>query len=179
VSPENGRAEPFATEVVMGLAVEGTNESHALLQVWGPTLGVPQYAGLGTHALAFSGEVDLAGAVQSAIQDIEDNSDDADDPVTLDLDIKVGPQWRKVRTVAPMVAVTDVYSYGSDADDLFQFAVRFRSPKWTEVTFGSGKWIVLHVSVVKAGEYLTLFRLGYSVTATGDLRNAFSLVPDV
>ena len=35
---------------------------------------------------------------------------DADDVLTWDLDITVGPPWREVRTAAPLVVITDVFS---------------------------------------------------------------------
>jgi len=95
----------------------------------------------------------------------------------VDLDITVGPDWRQVRTVAPLVVVTDVYSSGTDEDDYFECGVHFRAPKWTvEGVLGAQK-IVLHVSIKQAGEKLYIYRLGYSVTATGDLRDAASFVP--
>ena len=112
-----------------------------------------------------------------AINQLKEALDDQDDPFTWDLDITVGPDWRSVKTVAPLVVVTDVFSDGTDADDKFEVGVKFRSPKWTVEGVSGHEKIVLHVSIIQAGEELDVRRLAYSVTATGDLRNAAALVP--
>jgi hypothetical protein len=87
---------------------------------------VPAVVGLGSHALTFAGEVDLA-SLQDAIKQLKVNLEDADDVLTWDLDITVGPDWREVRTAAPLVVVTDVFSTSTDSDDRFESGVVFRS----------------------------------------------------
>ena len=51
------------------------------------------------------------------------------------------------------------------------------APKWTVEGVSGHEKIVLHASVLQAGEDLMMLRLGYSVTATGYLRNPAALVP--
>jgi hypothetical protein len=166
--------EPLKESTAMQL--NGQNESYALLPIYAAPPPVPAFAGLGSHALTFAGEVDLA-SLQDAIKQLKENLDDADDVLTWDLDITVGPDWREVRTAAPLVVVTDVFSTSTDSDDRFESGVVFRSPKWTVEGVSGHEKIVLHVSVLQAGEDLMMLRLGYSVTATGYLRNPAALVP--
>jgi hypothetical protein len=99
-----------------------------------------------------------------------------DDPLSFDLDIIVGPKWREVKQAAPLVAVTNAYSGNADEDDHFQFSCNFRNPKWSMQNLGHER-IVLHVTVTQSGEYALLYRLQYTVTATGDLSNPAALVP--
>jgi hypothetical protein len=156
------------------VTIDGLNESFALLQVWGiPPNAPPTFGKLGAQALAFSGLVDLQTAV--CVQEIAQkraNLDDSDDPFTWDLDIKVGPFWRKIAQVAPLVVVSDIFSSNADEDDNFEAGVQFRSPPWTAATIASQKQILLHVTVKQAGEYLNIRLLNYTVTATGDLMPA-------
>ena len=70
------------------------------------------------------------------VADLQAALDDTDDPFSWDLDIIVGPEWRSVKTAAPLVAVTDVHSSNADSDDNFQFAVSFRSSKWSVQNLG-------------------------------------------
>ena len=116
-------------------------------------------------------------STHNAVKQLKENLDDADDVFTWDLDITVGPPWREVRTVAPLVVITDVYSNGTDSDDQFESGIRFRNPKWTVEGVSGQEKIVLHVSIEQAGEKLQILRLGYTVTATGDLRHPDALVP--
>jgi hypothetical protein len=51
----------------------------------------------------------------------------------------------------------------------------FTSPKWTVEGVSGHEKIVLHVSVLQAGEDLMMLRLGYSVTAAGYLRTLLLL----
>ena len=151
------------------MQLNGQNESYALLPIYAAPPPVPAFAGLGMHALTFAGEVDLM-STNAAVKQLKENLDDEDDILTWDLDITVGPPWREVRTVAPLVVITDVFSTGTDTDDAFESGVRFRSPKWTVEGVSGQEKIVLHVSIEQAGEKLQILRLGYTVTATGDLR---------
>jgi hypothetical protein len=112
-----------------------------------------------------------------AVKQLKENLDDADDAFTWDLDITVGPLWRAVRTVAPLAVITDVFSTGTDSDDVFKTGILFRNPKWTVEGVSGQEKIVLHVSIEQAGEKLEILRLGYTVTATGDLRHPDALVP--
>jgi len=152
--------------------VDGLFESNALLQVWGVPANAPssaQFNKLGTHAVAFSGVVDLQ--VKACVDEITKKRailKDPDAPFTWDLDITVGPTWRKIAQAAPLVAVTDIFSSNADDDDNFEAGVQFRSPPWT-ASKTTPKKIVLHVTVRQAGEYLNLQRLNYTVTATGDM----------
>jgi hypothetical protein len=59
----------------------------------------------------------------------------------------------------------------------FRVGRRIQKPKWTAEGVSGHEKIVLHVSVLQAGEDLMMLRLGYSVTATGYLRNPTALVP--
>jgi hypothetical protein len=158
------------------MQLNGQNESYALLPINAEPPPVPAFAGLGAHALTFAGEVDLV-SLMDAINQLKDNLDDADNILTWDLDITVGPPWREVRTVAPLVVITDTFSTGTDSDDEFESAIRFRNPKWTVEGVSGQEKIVLHVSIMQAGEKLKILRLGYTVTATGYLRNPAALVP--
>jgi len=156
----------------------GGSESYALLQVWGPPSGGPsqlQLGNLGTHAIAFTGRASLLN-VTSQVSEMKNALDDSDDPVSYDVNIVVGPEWRDVKQVAPLVVVTDVYSNGTDSDDQFQITVEPRTPAWS-VTDSSPKKIVLHVKVTQAGEKLFIYALSYSVTATGDLRHVETFIP--
>ena len=103
------------------------------------------------HALTFAGEVDLASTYE-AVKQLKENLDDAVDVLTWDLDITVGPPWREVRTVAPLVVITDVFSTGTDSDDEFDLGILFRDPKWTVEGVSGQEKIVLHVSIHKPGE---------------------------
>jgi hypothetical protein len=159
------------------VTIDGFNESFALLQVWGTPPNVPpadNFGKLGTEALVFSGAADLQTAV--CVQEVaqkRDSLDDSDDPFTWDLDIKVGPFWRKIAQAAPLVVVSDIFSSNTDDDDNFEAGVQFRSPPWTAATITvSQKQIVLHVTVKQAGEYLNIRLLSYTVTATGELMPA-------
>jgi hypothetical protein len=158
------------------MQLNGQNESYALLPISAAPPPIKAFAGLGTHALAFAGEVDIT-LVHKKIQQLKEALDDEDDPFAWDLDITVGPDWRSVRTAAPLVVVTDFLSVSPDEDNRLEVGVKFRSPKWTVEKVTGHEKIVLHVSVQQAGEDLDILRLGYSVTATGDLRNAAALVP--
>jgi hypothetical protein len=160
------------------MKLKGHNESYALLPISANPPPIEAFAGLGAHAIAFSGEVSLQGQdVVDLIKQLKNSLDDEDDAFTWDLDIVVGPRWRSVKTAAPMAAVTNVFTTGADEDDTFQFAVSFRDPKWTIADLGGEEKIVLHVTIKQAGESLRVLRLGYCVTATGDLRNPAGLVP--
>jgi hypothetical protein len=154
------------------VTINGIDKSTALLQVWGVPPGAPanaKFGKLGTHAVVFSGIADVTTSV--CVNEIEQKRatlNGVDDPFTWDLDIVVGPFWRKIAQVAPLVVVTDVFSSNTDDDDNFQSGVQFRFPPWT----ASAKppfQIVLHVTVKQAGEFLNLQMLSYTVTATGDL----------
>jgi hypothetical protein len=105
-----------------------------------------------------------------------DDLEDADQQFTWELDITVGPKWRSVKQVAPLVVVEDVYTWNTDEDDEFESGVEFRSPKWS-VPATEPKRIVLHVRVKQAGEHLRIHSLAYSVTATGDLRDPSAFIP--
>ena len=157
--------------------IEGASESFAMLQVWSKPPNAPpelKLEKLGTHAIVFTGLVDLLATVctdevekkKKKLDEGENSS--IDDPFTWDLDVTVGPDWREVVQVAPLIVVTDVFSSNADQDDKFQAGVEFRFPKWT-VTPNFPRRIVLHVTLKQAGEYLQLQRLSYSVTATGHL----------
>jgi hypothetical protein len=152
--------------------INGLFESSALLQVWGVPPNAPptaNFSKLGTHAIAFSGVVDLQEKVcTDEVSQKRANLNDVDDPFTWDLDITVGPDWRKIAQVAPLVVVTDIFSSNADGDDNFEAGVEFRAPPWTASTT-TPKRIVLHVTVRQAGEFLNIHRLNYTVTATGDL----------
>jgi hypothetical protein len=83
----------------------------------------------GTHAVAFTGLVDLLATVctdvvekKKAKLDEGENSC-IDDPFTWDLDVTVGSDWRDVVQVAPPIVVTDVFSSNADQDDKFQAGV--------------------------------------------------------
>ena len=166
--------------------MEGASESHAMLQLWSPPPNAPselKLGKLGTHAVAFTGLVDLLATVctdevekKKAELDEGENSS-IDDPFTWDLDVTVGPDWRNVVQVAPLVVVTDVFSSNTDEDDKFQAGIEFRFPKWT-VTPNLPRRIVLHVTVKQAGEYLQIQRLSYSVTATGTLAHPEKFTED-
>src|SRR6476620_12176217 len=91
------------------MQLNGQNESYALLPLYAAPPPVPAFLGLGMHALTFAGEVYLE-STHNAVKQLKENLDDADDVFTWDLDITVGPPWREVRTVAPLVVITDVYS---------------------------------------------------------------------
>ena len=158
------------------MQLNGQNKSYALLPLYAAPPPVPAFLGLGMHALTFAGEVYLE-STHNAVKQLKENLDDADDVFTWDLDITVGPPWREVRTVAPLVVITDVYSNGTDSDDQFESGIRFRNPKWTVEGVSGQEKIVLHVSIEQAGEKLQILRLGYTVTATGDLRHPDALVP--
>ena len=110
------------------MQLNGQNELYALLPIYAAPPPVPAFAGLGSHALTFSGEVDLA-SLQDAIKQLKENLDDADDVLTWDLDVTVGPDWREVRTAAPLVVVTDVFSTGTDLDDDIRVGRRIQKPK--------------------------------------------------
>ena len=94
------------------MQLNGQNESYALLPLYAAPPPVPAFLGLGMHALTFAGEVYLE-STHDAVKQLKENLDDADDVFTWDLDITVGPPWREVRTVAPLVVITDVYSNGT------------------------------------------------------------------
>src|SRR4249920_2407968 len=156
---EKNRATQYGSlKECTAMQLNGQNESYALLQISAAPPPIPAFAGLGTHALAFAGEVDLMGEWE-AINQLKEALDDQDDPFTWDLDITVGPDWRSVKTVAPLVVVTDVFSDGTDADDKFEVGVQFRSPKWTVEGVSGHEKIVLHVSIIQAGEELDVRRL--------------------
>ena len=165
--------------------VEGFSESLALLQVWSPPPNAPsklELGKLGLNAIVFTGGVDLQDVqcldeVKKKKQALDEGENSTiDDPFTWELDVTVGPVWRKVVQVAPLVVVTDMYSSNSDEDDQFQAGVEFRFPKWSEVDLPPRR-IVLHLRVKQAGEFLTLHKLSYSVTATGDLLRPEDLMP--
>jgi hypothetical protein len=158
------------------MQLNGQNESYALLPINAEPPPAPAFAGLGAHALTFAGEVYLE-STYDAVKQLKENLDDADDAFTWDLDITVGPPWREVRTVAPLIVITDVWSNGTDSDDEFESGIRFRNPKWTVEGVSGQEKIVLHVTIEQAGEKLQILRLGYTVTATGYLRNPAALVP--
>jgi hypothetical protein len=86
------------------MEANGENESYALLQI----LAAPPFDGLGNHAIAFAGEVDISSvtSVGVAVANLRNNLDDEDVQFSWDLDIIVGPEWRQVKTVAPLVVVT-------------------------------------------------------------------------
>jgi hypothetical protein len=158
------------------MQLNGTKESYALLQISANPPPIDAFAGLGTHALAFAGEVELSPTFDM-VKDLKEDLDDIDFPFSWDLDIIVGPKWRSVKQAAPLVAVTNVHSGNADADDHFEFACNFRNPKWSVQNLAGHERIVLHVTITQAGEYLLLYRLQYTVTATGNLRDAAGLVP--
>ena len=96
---------------------------------------------------------------------------------SLEVDIVVGPKWREVKQAAPLTVVTNALATNADLDDQFQFACNFRNPKWSVIDLGGHERIVLHVTITLAGEYVILYRLQYSVTATGDLSNPAAFIP--
>src|SRR5512134_91987 len=145
------------------VTLEGVQEEHALLQVWGVPPNVPPQLqaplqGLGAHAIVFTGTVDLLD--QAAVDEVEEKkkdldegeNSDIDDPFTWDLDIVVGPKWTRVRQVAPLVVVTDVFSSNTDEDNNFQVGVEFRFPRWSVKPTPGDRRIVLHVRIKQAGE---------------------------
>ena len=117
------------------MELNGQNESYALLPISANPPPIKAFAGLGPHALTFAGEVGLLSTLDE-VADLQAALDDTDDPFSWDLDIIVGPEWRSVKTTAPLVAVTDVHSSNADSDDNFQFAVSFRSSKWSVQNLG-------------------------------------------
>ena len=110
------------------MQLNGQNELYALLPLYAAPPPVPAFLGLGMHALTFAGEVDLASTYE-AVKQLKENLDDADDVLTWDLDITVGPPWREVRTVAPLVVITDVFSTGTDSDDEFESGHPIQEPQ--------------------------------------------------
>ena len=117
------------------MQLNGQNKSYALLPLYAAPPPVPAFLGLDarTH---IAGEVDLAFTFE-AVKQLKENLDDADDVLTWDLDITVGPPWREVRTVAPLVVITDVFSTGTDWDDEFQFGHPIQEP---QMDSGRGFW---------------------------------------
>ncbi|HJU72202.1 MAG TPA: hypothetical protein VJ717_00540 [Gemmatimonadaceae bacterium] len=160
--------------------VTGTKESRAVLQVWGQPSTAPSDVALGNaglHAIAFTGRADLGfGSPADEVKKLKDALDDGDDEFSWDLDITVGPEWRKVKQVAPLVVVAKVWSNNTDEDDRFIFDVEPRTPAWSAPTTTPIR-IVLHVRVTQAGEHFSIDALHYSVTATGELRNIGALLP--
>jgi hypothetical protein len=160
------------------MEVTGESESFVLLQVWGVPANAPDLplGNLGTHALVFTGRADIVGLAGTSVKDMIDDLEDSDQPFTWDLDITVGPKWRSVKQVAPLVVVEDFYSWNIDEDDELEAAVEFRSPKWS-VPVTEPLRIVLHVRVKQAGEHLRIHSLAYNVTATGELRDVSDFIP--
>jgi hypothetical protein len=131
---------------------------------------------LGHHALVFTGTVDLR-AVLPQVGARKSRLAYPDQPFTWALDLTVGPIWRVIVQVAPLVYVTEVYSTGADEDDQFQFGVTGRLPHWTGVQTATGLQIRLHVTIAQAGESLQIPRLGYHVTTTGVLQDPRVFAP--
>lgn len=158
------------------MELHGQKESYALLQINAAPPPIEAFAGLGLHAIVFSGEVDLS-PIFEPIDGLQKAADDIDDSVSLDVDIIVGPKWRDVKQAAPLAVVSNALAPSADTDDQFQFACNFRTPKWSVQDLGGHERIVLHVTITLAGEYVLLYRLQYTVTATGDLSNPEAFVP--
>ena len=161
---------------VTAVELNGEKESFALLQIHANPPPIEAFGGLGLHAIAFSGEVDL-GPTWDTIDGLQKAADAIDDSVSLEVDIVVGPKWREVKQAAPLTVVTNALATNADSDDQFQFACNFRNPKWSVIDLGGHERIVLHVTITLAGEYVILYRLQYSVTATGDLSNPAAFIP--
>ena len=88
------------------MQLNGQNELYALLPLYAAPPPVPAFLGLGMHALHLLARSILKSTYE-AIKQLKENLDDADNVFTWDLDITVGPPWREVRTVAPLVVITD------------------------------------------------------------------------
>lgn len=153
---------------------KGRDHSYALLPI--SAAPPPNLAGLGSHAIAFAGEVVIPDDVAEFVRYTKDNMDDADSPIDWDLDIEVGPSFRILKSVAPFVSVTHVQSTNADSDDYFEFSVKFRNPAWSPQR-GDPRRIILHVAVRQMGEGMHIMRLSYSATATGLLPNPEQFVP--
>lgn len=147
---------------------KGRDHSYALLPISADP--PPNIADVGFHAIAFAGEVDFSSKTLLALRRMKDEMDDSDNQLVWDLDFEVGPSWRMVKAVAPLVAVTNVHSLSADEDDTFQFAVKFRDPPWSPQVGDPGR-IILHVTVKQSGQGLSIQQLSYSGTATGTLIN--------
>jgi hypothetical protein len=147
---------------------KGKDHSYALIPICADP--PPNVTHAESHAIAFAGEVYFSKETSREIKRMKDQSDDADNHLDWDLDFEVGPSWRSVKAVAPLVAVTNVHSFGADEDDTFQFGVKFRNPAWSPQV-GDPRRIILHVTVEQAGARLQILRLSYSATATGSLIN--------
>ena len=147
---------------------KGKDHSYALLPI--SAAPPPNITDAGSHAIAFAGEVYFSKKTSLELRRMKDQSDDADNHLDWDLDFEVGPSWRSVKAVAPLVAATNVHSLSADEDDTFQFGVKFRNPAWSP-QIGDPRRIILHVTVEQAGESLQILRLSYSATATGLLIN--------
>ena len=160
--------------------VTGSQESRAVLQVWGQPPSAPSETPMGNaglHAIAFTGRaVVSSGPAADEAKKLKDALKDSDDEFSWDLDMTVGPEWRQVKQVAPLVLVNKVWSNNTDEDDRFVFGVEPRTPPWSVPTTALIR-IVLHVRVTQAGEHVSIDALHYSVTATGDLRNVGALLP--
>src|SRR5688572_10803254 len=142
-----------ALKGVTAVELNGDKESFALLQIHANPPPIEAFSGLGLHAIAFSGEVDLA-PTWDTIEGLQKAADDIDDSVSLEVDIVVGPKWREVKQAAPLTVVTNALATNADTDDQFQFACNFRNPKWSVKDLGGHERIVLHVTITQAGEYV-------------------------
>jgi hypothetical protein len=147
---------------------KGKDHSYALLPI--SAAPPPNITGAGSHAIAFAGEVNFSTKILLELRRMKDEMDDSDDHFDWDLDFEVGPSWRSVKAVAPLVAVTNVHSLSADEDDTFQFGVKFRNPAWSP-QIGDPRRIILHVTVKQSGQGLSIQQLSYSATATGLLIN--------
>ena len=157
--------------------IDGAVESYAMLQVWSPPPNAPpelKLGKLGTHAIAFTGLVDLLASVctdeveKKKAELDEDENSSIDNPFTWDLDVTVGSGLEERRPSRS--------AHRGHGCLFIQYRRGRPVPGRRRVPFPEVDRDAKRPAADRAardrqtgGRYLQIQRLSYSVTATGDL----------